>query len=313
MQAILLLLLSLFVFGCADSIEDSIEESPSFEEEFVSDEAPTLSGKADEITFAIEPLEFDVPQDMVGSQLRRTMTSEDAFQRVFGTESPGVDWENHWVIFYTTGPVDGIGNDASIETVLLAESGVSLQVITRHSQADLACQINVGPSRYEPTVMESPYTIVTIPRPAVDPRSVRYFADDITLPCADVECRDELEPIEEASEYLLYWSEGDYPLNTTYLPDYDFDTLEDKLSEVYGDLEVYDYDGFMAGLGREDPWMEDYQLEDAARYRELDGVMQDQLTDLRVYSAGHIEIHIFIVGLTSCGHIGGLRTISIET
>lgn len=309
MRVIALLVVFLFVLGCGDS---SGEEGPSFQEEFVAGEVPSPSGKDDEVTYSVESLDFEVPEVVLGDELRRTMTSEDAFQRVFGAQSPGVDWEENWVIFYTTGPLLSRENDATIETVRLAESEKSLQVVTRHSHLDRACQINYGPSRYEMD-SESPYALVTIPRPSVDPRAVRYYADDVQRPCADNGCRDELAPVEDASDGLLFMSEGDYPFEPVYLPELDFEDLEGELEETYGDLTTSDYDSFMDWRTRAEDWMTQYQRDAADQYRKVDEAFREQFTDLRVYRAGRVEIHIFIVGVTSCGHVGGLRTISIQT
>lgn len=300
-----LLLTGLVLVGCAESAPDH-EDEPG--ESLEAGPAPGFSGKADEAAIPIRHLEYLVPDRLLETELRRTITTENAFRRVFGTASPSIHWDRQWVIFYTTGALDGPGHEASIASVRPAESGRSLQVVTRHSISEPECA--------RENERAAPYALVTIPRPEVDPRAIRYFAEEEQVLCRPAEC-DPVPALLQASDDLYFMSEGDYPFTPAYSTATSFEEFEAMLVlEEFDEFEVVDYQRYMEFLMEVPPWAgEDAPFfeEQASKYRQLDAAFEEHLTDMRIYRAGWIEVHLIFVGVSACGEILGLRTISIET
>lgn len=59
--------------------------------------------------------------------------------------------------------------------------------------------------------------------------------------------------------------------------------------------------------------MDDWEREETARYRALEALIGARLEDVRIFRLAEIEVQVFILGLSSCGSVVGLRTVSIET
>jgi Nuclease A inhibitor-like protein len=51
----------------------------------------------------------------------------------------------------------------------------------------------------------------------------------------------------------------------------------------------------------------------AARFRQLSRTLQRELTNITVFRVGTIQIRVFILGVTRCGTVAGLETLSVET
>jgi superfamily I DNA/RNA helicase len=51
----------------------------------------------------------------------------------------------------------------------------------------------------------------------------------------------------------------------------------------------------------------------AARFRQLSRTLQRELTNITVVRVGTVQIRVFILGVTRCGTVAGLETLSIET
>ena len=54
-------------------------------------------------------------------------------------------------------------------------------------------------------------------------------------------------------------------------------------------------------------------VEAAERYKALRTVLETNLTDLTVIRIGEIAIDVYIVGVSSCGELVALKTVSVET
>ncbi|APR78426.1 Hypothetical protein A7982_03773 [Minicystis rosea] len=65
--------------------------------------------------------------------------------------------------------------------------------------------------------------------------------------------------------------------------------------------------------GRNDLGMAPEETALAMRYRALRKVLEHNLTDLRFYYYGTIQVQVYIVGRTRCGDLAGMHTVSIET
>lgn len=127
---------------------------------------------------------------------------------------------------------------------------------------------------------------------------------------------DAIEAISEASEGLLYMSESDYPFEIVAFGEAQ-DGVESKLKslsnhpEAEPEIETLDY--FFRNQVKE------YEGDNAERkqmiqgFRQLQKVLNEHLSDIKVYRIGSVQIDAFIIGRLKTGGYAGLRTKLIET
>ena len=68
-----------------------------------------------------------------------------------------------------------------------------------------------------------------------------------------------------------------------------------------------------SGPGRNDAGMAPEEVELGTHYRALRHALEQNLSGVRVFYVGHIEVTVVIVGFTRCGELAGVRTTAIET
>ncbi|MBA2663999.1 MAG: nuclease A inhibitor family protein [Bradymonadaceae bacterium] len=300
-------ILTLLMCACGEAPSDAVE----LEEILVEGPAPGFSGKADEAAIAMVALDFVVPLAAREQETRRTITTEAAFRRTLGASSPNIDWNKHWAFFYTTGALAQSGHEASVVSIRLAQSTKSIQITTRHTSPGPACDTAASNA-----LAMAPALVVLFAKPSIDPRGMRYYTADNVRDCAPDSCAEQLDAFDEPTDSLWFTSESDFLFDKEYFDgsaQASWEGVESALLQRAQPLEQLSFDAFFARLTTEQEWMEDEQLEDVRRYRELEAVLRSQLKDLRVYRVGEIEIHVYILGITDCGDVGGLHTVSIET
>jgi hypothetical protein len=103
----------------------------------------------------------------------------------------------------------------------------------------------------------------------------------------------------------------------------DTDALVQRLIEGDGDYfrsSETDFDGWFDYDARWDmsedeiaDMPDEWERNELIGYRQLYHALTDNLSDLKVYRFFDVEVHILIVGRTTCGRLVGYETISIET
>lgn len=78
-------------------------------------------------------------------------------------------------------------------------------------------------------------------------------------------------------------------------------------------VEVVDLDRFFAPVVTEQDWFGDEEKKTATRYRSLLSVLKQNLSEIRVYRIGAVEIDVYIVGLTEAKKVVGIATQIVET
>jgi hypothetical protein len=78
-------------------------------------------------------------------------------------------------------------------------------------------------------------------------------------------------------------------------------------------VEEVDLDQFFEPAITEQDWFGDEEKETAARYRSLLSALKQNLSDIKVYRVGEVEIDVYIVGLTEAKNIIGIATQVVET
>ena len=71
---------------------------------------------------------------------------------------------------------------------------------------------------------------------------------------------------------------------------------------------MFRVDDFFALATQEEDWHDQEERETVQRFQNLVGVLKQNLSQLRVYRVGSIEIDVYIVGVTPGGGLAGLST-----
>jgi Nuclease A inhibitor-like protein len=122
----------------------------------------------------------------------------------------------------------------------------------------------------------------------------------------------------EASKELLYQSESDEPFTTFNWKKADGALTADKVLKRAGKranspvAEVTLKD-FFADPTTEEDWHGDEEKAIVEQYRKLLEVIQQNLSEVKVFKVGARKVSIFIAGKTDEGDWAGLKTIAVET
>jgi Nuclease A inhibitor-like protein len=118
------------------------------------------------------------------------------------------------------------------------------------------------------------------------------------------------ERLKTATTRLVYVSEIDAPF-TVFDCESDENILHDIESKT--EIEKVDFEKFFEPLTRQRDWHGERETLRAKKFLDLQKLIEESLTDLKVYRIGRIRIRILIVGRTSSGCCIGLETNAIET
>ncbi|MDX6270123.1 MAG: hypothetical protein QOD28_1346 [Acidobacteriota bacterium] len=121
----------------------------------------------------------------------------------------------------------------------------------------------------------------------------------------------------EATRGLLYMSESDYPIEVIrwdgseqLSPEY-----VRKVAGVDSSVRVEEttLDEFFRVPAGEQEWKNEAQLAEARKYQRLRQLLEDNLTGIRVYRVGDINVLILVVGVSTEGNWLGVSTRVVET
>ena len=129
--------------------------------------------------------------------------------------------------------------------------------------------------------------------------------------------REIIQQLQQASQGLLWLSESDYPFEIVYWQEKNL-IIEEKLIQNSNNnsdktIETITLESFLKSATRERDWHDRAEKEEVSRYQTLVKLLQEKLTDVKVYRVGEIEIDVYILGKTESGAICGLSTKVVET
>lgn len=127
-----------------------------------------------------------------------------------------------------------------------------------------------------------------------------------------------IEELERATEGLLFMSESDYPFEIVRPESFSEEETPRALRRLAGEaedapVETRSVEDFFGVAAAEAEWKSAEALETARRYQALLSLLKENLTDVRVYRIGTINIPVYIVGRSSEGNLLGLSTRVVET
>lgn len=114
-------------------------------------------------------------------------------------------------------------------------------------------------------------------------------------------------------------SETDEPFEVLHFQGHSAAELtEEQLLELINhatdtEIETVDFDQFFARATQEQDWFGEVEKATAQRYRELVAALKQNLTDLKVYRVGEVNVYIYVLGQKKSGEVVGLGTKAVET
>jgi Nuclease A inhibitor-like protein len=128
-----------------------------------------------------------------------------------------------------------------------------------------------------------------------------------------------LDKLHQASWGLLWMSESDYPFEVFTWTREKQEIMNtkvclEKIAQSPDTLvRVIDIDEFFKVATTEQDWHDTQERKTVEKYRDLVGILKQNLENLQVYLVGEINIDAYIVGLLPWGDWGGLSTKIVQT
>ncbi len=124
-----------------------------------------------------------------------------------------------------------------------------------------------------------------------------------------------IDRLQQATVDLLWSSESDYPFEVvTWQPGVEMTPAalfnNNDAKQPIATTTLADF--FAPALTVED-WYEAAERQQVDRYTELLHAIESNLTEVRVFRVGEIEIAVYIIGKTPTGELVGLKTHVVET
>jgi len=123
--------------------------------------------------------------------------------------------------------------------------------------------------------------------------------------------------IKKTAEGLYYISETDAEILPFVGKKAGTVTSEEVLKQIEGavdtPVEERDFIGFFARLTEMQDWFGDEEKATAEKFAELKDLLEKNLSNLKVFKIGNINLDIYIVGLNSDNILMGIKTKAVET
>ena len=120
-----------------------------------------------------------------------------------------------------------------------------------------------------------------------------------------------------ACEGLIYISETDSPIVPfigNLVKEVSAKTILEQANSPSGEtIEEVSFDDFFAKLTAVKDWFGERETARAKKFLDLKRLMEENLTDLKVFRIGEIRIKIYLAGLDQNGRLLGVKTDAVET
>nr|MDZ8061248.1 nuclease A inhibitor family protein [Nostoc sp. EkiNYC01] len=127
------------------------------------------------------------------------------------------------------------------------------------------------------------------------------------------------EKLKQASDGLLMLSESEYPFEIFLWSNQAQEPLTNqKLLQLTGhpqetSIEEVELDYFFRNCAQEKEWHDEIQKQNVPKFQSLVKTLKDNLTDIKVYRLGTINIDVYVVGKTPSRDLAGISTKVVET
>ena len=125
------------------------------------------------------------------------------------------------------------------------------------------------------------------------------------------------EQIKTAATGLWYMSETDAEIIPFTGSKANSVTKENLLNQIEKPpdtpVEERDFEEIFARLMKIEDWFGDEEKATAAKFAALKDLLENNLTDLKVFKVGQIQLDVYFVGLDPQGNLAGIQTKAVET
>ncbi|QIR36057.1 nuclease [Tolypothrix sp. PCC 7910] len=127
------------------------------------------------------------------------------------------------------------------------------------------------------------------------------------------------EKLKQVSNNLLMVSESEYPFEVFFWSGKSKESLTNqKLLQLTGHpqdtaIEIVDLDYFFRNFSQEQEWHDEIQKQNVQKFQSLIKTLKDNLTDIKLYRLGTVNIDVYIVGQTLSQELAGISTKLVET
>lgn len=167
------------------------------------------------LTAASEPkkdrsLAFTAFMDEAGEagkeETRRVFTTAQGYRDYFGHDAPGVNFNTHWVAFYSAGNRPKTGHDVAIRAVSVTADGRVLKITT--------ALLSPGPNCATYPLLTRPYVLVKFRRPQRAVNDTQFSARDGQRACSDQTLCDikRCLPGTNCAFVIMYGTSSPYPV-----------------------------------------------------------------------------------------------------
>lgn len=123
--------------------------------------------------------------------------------------------------------------------------------------------------------------------------------------------------LELATKDLLWFSEAEYPIQVVYwhvAASFTPDTLlQQQQYAPETKITIQEFHSFFAVPTKQETWHNEAEQAQVVKYQNLVSLMTENLTDLKVYLLGEVEIAAYVLGTTPHQAIAGFTTLIIAT
>lgn len=140
---------------------------------------------------------------------------------------------------------------------------------------------------------------------------------DQTMDLANSPDQELIAQLELATKDLLWFSEAEYPIQVVYWHDAASFTQDRLLQQQQyapeTQITIQEFHSFFAVATKQETWHNEGEQAQVVKYQHLVSLMTENLTDLKVYLLGEVEIAAYVLGTTPHQAIAGLTTVIIAT
>jgi hypothetical protein len=144
--------------------------------------------------------------DVAKQETKRVFMTAESYREYFGHDAPGVNFNTHWVAFYSAGNRPKTGHDVAIRAVALTADGRVLKITT--------ALLSPGPNCTTYPLLTKPYALVKFRRPQRAVADTQFSARDAERSCSDQTLCDikRCLPGTNCAFVIMYGTQPPYPV-----------------------------------------------------------------------------------------------------
>lgn len=123
-----------------------------------------------------------------------------------------------------------------------------------------------------------------------------------------------INELKKATAGLLFQSESDYPVKPFFMKGNGQKAI--KASDIVKDkrpIKQVGFEEFFTVATKEEDWYGPDEQKTVKQFQDLVKILKGNLSDIKIYKSGKVEMDVYVVGKTSDGDFAGISTKVVET